>query len=292
MNYSLYYIVILFLYFSNTYIAEAQIGINTEYPKTIFHIDAAGDNPKNTITALTPLQESNDIVVDNSGKLGVGIIAPITKLQVENDKTITGTSSALRLTPSLGLPSILWLSDDAKTVKWKQNPSLGVMGTFEFAMQTFPYAQATWATLIKKSGTIALETNGIPGSSDYYRLRVPSEGRYIVTINVIGTNTNPGVVSTQSLYVMLGKNDNLPSGLTFNDYYAQMGTNLADAIEYYQSTTNVAKRPHPFTVSLYAGHCTPSDYLVIRLMASIEYQGGGGFSCVAANPITVTVYNI
>ena len=291
MKYLLYCIGIVFLYYADIQIARAQIGINTEYPKTVFHIDAARDNPADGVTALSPLQQSNDIVVDNSGNLGVGTITPLTKLHVENDPSITGTSAALRLSPGIGLPSILWLSNDAKTVEWKQNPSLGVLGTFEFVMQSFPYANTNWASLIKRSGVMNLETNGVPGSTDYYRIRIPSAGRYMVTINIMGTNTSPSASLTQSLYVLLGKNDNLPSGLSFYDYYEQMGNNLADAVEYYQATLSMAKRTHPFTVSLYAGYCTPADYLVIRLMSSIAYLDGA-FATIAANPITVTVYNI
>lgn len=289
MRYSFYCLGILVLSFASLSTIEAQIGINTDYPKTLFHIDAARDNPKDATTALSPLQQSNDIVVDNSGKLGVSTIAPTNKLHVENDEAITNTHTALRLTPGTGFPSILWLSNDSKTVEWKQNPSLGVLGTFEFAMQSFPYYISSWATLIKKTGTLNLETNGA-GSTEY-RIRIPSVGRYMVTVNIIGTNTSPSSLLTQSLYVMLGKNDNLANGLGFSDYYNQMGNDLADAVEYYQATTNTVNRPQAFTVSLYAGHCTPSDYLVIRIYASIAYDSGG-FSTIAANPITVTVYNI
>lgn len=291
MKYSLYCVAIVSLCLANVYTTMAQIGINTEYPRTIFHIDAAGDNPQNTTTALTVVQESNDIVVDNNGKLGIGTIAPETKLHVENDPSVTGTASALRLTPGIGTASILWLSNDGKTVQWKQNPSLGVMGAFEFTMQSFPYYQANWASLVKKSGVMNLETNGTSGSTDYYRIRIPSAGRYMVTINIMGTNTGPTGLLTHSLYVLLGKNDNLAPGITFANYYNLMGSNLADAIEYYQATVSMAKRSHPFTVSLYAGYCTPSDYLVIRLIPAIAYAGGT-FTTIAANPITVTVYNI
>lgn len=56
----------------------AQIGINTENPKTLLHIDGAStpataNPPTGNITAA---QAADDIVVTNQGSVGIGTITP------------------------------------------------------------------------------------------------------------------------------------------------------------------------------------------------------------------------
>lgn len=53
---------------------EAQIGINTSNPQSIFHIDGKNDNPQ---TGVPPLpQQINDVVITSDGRLGIGTILP------------------------------------------------------------------------------------------------------------------------------------------------------------------------------------------------------------------------
>ncbi len=63
---------ILFIQISLIFTLEAQVGINTQFPKGALHIDAAGDNPANATTALSAAQALNDIVMDNQGNLVIG----------------------------------------------------------------------------------------------------------------------------------------------------------------------------------------------------------------------------
>ncbi|PTT41854.1 hypothetical protein DBR28_03390 [Chryseobacterium sp. HMWF028] len=56
----------------------SQVGILTENPQGSFHIDGAKDN--NPSASPTLIQQSNDFVVTQNGKVGVGNLIPVTKL--------------------------------------------------------------------------------------------------------------------------------------------------------------------------------------------------------------------
>lgn len=51
-----------------------QVGINTENPQGIFHVDGKGDNPKEG--SPTGEQQNNDVVVLSDGSVGIGVINP------------------------------------------------------------------------------------------------------------------------------------------------------------------------------------------------------------------------
>jgi len=61
----------------------SQIGINTPNPQGILHIDGQKDNPVSGPT-FTPAQQSNDILVNSTGKIGVGTLVPVTKVDARN----------------------------------------------------------------------------------------------------------------------------------------------------------------------------------------------------------------
>lgn len=84
---------------------SAQIGINTPNPQAQFHIDGAKDNP--TTGVPTAVQQANDIVVTNQGRLGVGIDTPTNNIDVDSGIDET---SGIRMRR---LPSVTTLATDA-----------------------------------------------------------------------------------------------------------------------------------------------------------------------------------
>ncbi len=58
----------------------SQVGINTENPQAIFHVDGAQDNPSTGIPAT--IEQVNDFVVTQDGNVGVGIVNPVDKLEI------------------------------------------------------------------------------------------------------------------------------------------------------------------------------------------------------------------
>lgn len=77
-----------------------QVGVDTAFPKALFHVDGGKDNPKDNTTVLTSAQEANDFTVTKEGKVGVGVVNPDTFLHINNGTTngaikiVDGTQAA------------------------------------------------------------------------------------------------------------------------------------------------------------------------------------------------------
>ena len=75
----------------------SQVGINTANPQGIFNIDGGKDNPT-TGSAHTNAQQLNDFTVTAAGNVGIGKIAPSTKLHIRTGDTApTPNPSGFRL---------------------------------------------------------------------------------------------------------------------------------------------------------------------------------------------------
>ena len=66
----------------------SQVGINTTNPQGIFNIDGGKDNPT-TGSAHTNAEQLNDFTVTAAGNVGIGKIAPSTKLHITTGGTAT-----------------------------------------------------------------------------------------------------------------------------------------------------------------------------------------------------------
>lgn len=60
-----------------------QVGINTENPKQIFHVDGHKDNPPTGNP--TEADQLNDVVITENGQIGVGKISPTEKIDVKGN---------------------------------------------------------------------------------------------------------------------------------------------------------------------------------------------------------------
>lgn len=66
---------------------EAQVGINTENPLALFHVDAQGDTGGSGTVAF-----SDDVVITTSGNMGIGTLSPSNKLEIISDSPNKGFS--------------------------------------------------------------------------------------------------------------------------------------------------------------------------------------------------------
>lgn len=88
-RYNLHLFALCLMLLSPGHIIFSQIGVYTDNPQYLFHLDGKGDNPDNS--APTSSQLSDDLIIDGSGNVGVGT-APTTKLDIKGSLFLSGTN--------------------------------------------------------------------------------------------------------------------------------------------------------------------------------------------------------
>ncbi|WP_343681109.1 hypothetical protein [Chryseobacterium arthrosphaerae] len=73
--------ILFFLCFIINY-SNAQVGINTSNPQTIFHVDGAKDNPASG--APSSAQIANDVAITSAGDIGIGTLTPAVKIDARS----------------------------------------------------------------------------------------------------------------------------------------------------------------------------------------------------------------
>lgn len=68
-------------YIFTSVLSFAQVGISNSSPQAILHVDGGKDNPATGVP--TALQQANDFVVTAAGNVGIGLIAPQKKLDID-----------------------------------------------------------------------------------------------------------------------------------------------------------------------------------------------------------------
>ena len=97
----------------------SQVGINTTNPQGIFNIDGGKDNPT-TGSAHTNAQQLNDFTVTAAGNVGIGKIAPSTKLHITTGGTATTPNpSGFRLEDGNQKTNFVLTSDTDGVGTWK-----------------------------------------------------------------------------------------------------------------------------------------------------------------------------
>lgn len=107
-RYNLYIALLSIACFSCVIEAKAQIGVYTENPKYLFHLDAKANNPSSG--AVSAALMSDDFMIDGNGNVGVGV-SPTTKLDINGALFLSGT----------GLKADMRLVSDAQgNASWKE----------------------------------------------------------------------------------------------------------------------------------------------------------------------------
>ena len=107
----------------------SQVGINTTNPQGIFNIDGGKDNPT-TGSAHTNAQQLNDFTVTAAGNVGIGKIAPSTKLHITTGGTAaTPNPSGFRLEDGNQNKNLVLTSDTNGVGTWKPVAATRIVGT-------------------------------------------------------------------------------------------------------------------------------------------------------------------
>ncbi|PXV69020.1 hypothetical protein CLV62_101287 [Dysgonomonas alginatilytica] len=190
-------IVLTFLFTLSLGQVLPQIGINTENPSAMFHIDGAMDN----LASPTAAQILNDVVVTSAGNIGVGTVTPSVRLEI-----VKGASSPLRIVDGSTMTAKVLESDANGVAGWtEQPPSYAKSYRASAGGQKFYYA------------TIAVLTMDQP-------IVIPQNGKYLLTLRWWGYNR----LDVASRHIL--------SGYIFVRKQGA-GTVYLDQIEYYMNGT-------------------------------------------------------
>ena len=106
----------------------SQVGINTSNPQGIFNIDGGKDNPT-TGSAHSNAQQLNDFTVTAAGNVGIGKIAPSTKLHITTGGTAaTPNATGFRLEDGNQNTNFVLTSDTNGVGTWKPVAATRIVG--------------------------------------------------------------------------------------------------------------------------------------------------------------------
>ena len=227
-------------------VSNAQIGIQTESPLALVHIDSK----KNTNPAGT-INTSDDIVVDNNGNVGVGILSPLAKLHIKT----TSSVRALRISDGTQGNTKILSSDALGNASWVNQPSSS-------------------GAVYRLTGTTARK---LPFSTISMLLAMPitESGNYLVIIRWWGISETTSSANTTSAYLTL---DEAPDGST------NRGT-VKDNVEYYVYT--YPNNRFSFTTSLY-GHFQAGSYLKLFIYPAIGTASGSSWVIGSVSPTSLS----
>ena len=152
----------------------SQVGINTENPLGIFHIDGHQDNA--LVNQLTNKQQDNDFVVTNDGYVGIGTVQPKAKLQINSGGTTENP-----------IEGIIIIDGNEGTGKVLMSDENG-LGTWKSLFTALPtYGNFNWKAGVNignENWNSIASLNVDPGTyMVYYRLHVLNNGSTTNTTN-------------------------------------------------------------------------------------------------------------
>lgn len=113
------YIILIGLFFAFT--ANAQVGVNTNNPQQVFHIDGKSSssttNPSSG--APTAAQQVDDVVITKQGYIGIGTSAPTKRVEI-----YSSTPGAIKITDGTQGDEKVLMSDGEGVGTWQMPSAL------------------------------------------------------------------------------------------------------------------------------------------------------------------------
>ncbi|MDP9962059.1 hypothetical protein [Chryseobacterium lathyri] len=180
MKKTLFAIASIFALCTHTF---AQVGISTSNPQASFHIDGAKDNP--TTGAPSSAQQTNDVVVTNSGQIGIGTISPTEKLDISS-----GNARIRAINSNIGTGGV------DRIVVADAN---GVLKTIDFTAYSLFHARLTANQNLTPSTITTLLFSTPLATSPFYNyntsngvLTFNQPGNYLITLQASFANAPAG----------------------------------------------------------------------------------------------------
>jgi hypothetical protein len=160
---------------------EEAVGINTENPRGVLHIDAAINNPQTG--SIDSLRMLDDVLVDTEGRLGAGVATPDAGAKVDLYAQTPG--GALRIQDTTEGEGKVMVSDANGTGRWTALSG----GVWWYAVLSTSAQLSIVASPIPPRTFINYEESASSGNSSEVNaqagtITVPSDGKYLVTTTV------------------------------------------------------------------------------------------------------------
>lgn len=184
------YLLILLFAISSLY---AQVGINTDNPQQLFHVDGQKNNP--TTGSPSADQQKDDVVITVDGRLGIGTIAPTEKLDVNGRARIRVTDS---LKNSMASP--LYVDENGlvgKAITYKIAAS--VPSTSVRVIHSENFNKGSREPLYAWNDKFPVPVNTLDIKADNYSYVIPEEGDYMLSSSIFTYATFNNEDSTSKL---------------------------------------------------------------------------------------------
>lgn len=237
---------------------SGQVGINTNNPQAVFHVDGGKDN--STTGTSTVAQQANDFVVTSLGNVGIGTDTPSQKLEINTAGTTVAPVTGFKLTDGNQKANFVLTSDDNGIATWKAVgipiTTVNLTGTYTHPANLGDICRYTGVSITLPSGKWAInlvigmnlspeaayttgsnfvrfrleddtaDKNVFQWSADAIYPRLASTGfalsEYIATLNgMLAINNTSGGAKTYYLFVdnAAGKQNSITLQFGWNETY-------------------------------------------------------------------------
>jgi hypothetical protein len=198
----------------STQLLAQVVGINTDTPRHLFHID--GKMNTTSSTADGDEAAADDIVITSLGRVGVGILNPTTKLHVDSRSKTNPTVpvSGFRLQDGSEAPNHVLTSDADGFARWSPVDFSGY--------RVIPYERKE----------VAFSAQSGSGSTYIYSglyIDFPEPGRYLVSIGAKVETNRTG--SEQAIFGFLKPSPNIADPNVYQGAYPVLISNLIQRAE-------------------------------------------------------------
>lgn len=188
---------------------NAQVGIGTNDPKGVLHIDSKSNNATPSATV-----NDDDLIITNDGKVGIGTINPTTKVDLRNSslKGIFAIGPTDQIATNAGAGALQYVNDGGGKLvfsdgtKWSEitaSPKKIYIKAYKNSAQTFAAnTSSSLANWTETDGSIEYRLVNNLSSLNYFdftdgSFTAPKSGTYsaFIILGLRTTQLNPGNIS-------------------------------------------------------------------------------------------------